>query len=104
MQAAYGSGPWGRNVRAPRDAARPAPLLRREFAVSGRVREATLYYAAGGYADFSLNGAPASNDVLTPGFTDYDDTVQYTTADVTKQLAARAPTRSASSSAAASTA
>ncbi len=86
VQAAYGSGPWGRNVREPRDAARPAPLLRREFAVSGRVREATLYYAAGGYADFSLNGAPTSKDVLTPGFTDYDDTVQYTTADLTKQL------------------
>ena len=86
VQAAYGSGPWGRNVRAPRDEARPAPLLRREFAVSGRVRNATLFYAAGGYADFSLNGAPASKDVLSPGFTDYDDTVQYTTADLTDRL------------------
>ena len=91
-------------MRAPRDAARPAPLLRREFAVSGRVRNATLYYAAGGYADFSLNGEPASEDVLTPGFTDYDDTVQYTTADLTDAARARARTRSAPSSAAASTA
>ena len=86
VQAAYGSGPWGRNVRAPRADARPAPLLRREFAVSGRVRNATLFYAAGGYADFSLNGAPASEDVLSPGFTDYDDTVQYATADLTRAL------------------
>ncbi|MDA0164054.1 family 78 glycoside hydrolase catalytic domain [Solirubrobacter ginsenosidimutans] len=86
VQAAYGSGPWGRNVRAPRDEARPAPLLRREFTVGGRVRNATLFYAAGGYADFSLNGAPASKDVLSPGFTDYDDTVQYTTADLTDRL------------------
>ena len=29
---------------------------------------------------------PASDDVLTPGFTDYDDTVQYTTADLTRAL------------------
>ena len=86
VQAAYGSGPWGRNVRAPRADARPAPLLRREFAVTGRVRNATLFYAAGGYADFSLNGAPASADVLSPGFTDYDDTVQYATADLTRKL------------------
>lgn len=85
-QAAYGSGPWGRNVRTPRDAARPAPLLKRDFTVDGRVKNATLFYAAGGYADFSLNGRPTSQDVLTPGFTDYDDTVQYTTADLTKQL------------------
>ncbi len=86
VQAPYGSGPWGRNVRAPRDAARPAPLLRREFAVTGRVREATLYYAAGGYANVSLNGRPASDEVLSPGFTDYDDTVQYQATDVTQQL------------------
>ncbi|MDA0183817.1 family 78 glycoside hydrolase catalytic domain [Solirubrobacter phytolaccae] len=85
-QAAYGSGPWGRNVRTPRDAARPAPLLRRDFTVNGRIRNATLFYAAGGYADFSVNGKPASQDVLSPGFTDYDDTVQYATADLTKAL------------------
>lgn len=86
VQATYGSGPWGRNVRTPRDAARPAPLLKRDFTVSGRVKNATLFYAAGGYADFSLNGEPASDDVLSPGFTDYDDTVQYTTADLTDAL------------------
>jgi len=83
VQAAYGSGPWGRNVRTPRDAARPAPLVKRAFDVDGRVKNATLFYAAGGYADFTINGARASKDVLTPGFTDYDDTVQYTTADLT---------------------
>ena len=84
--ATYGDGPWGRNVRPPRDEARPAPLLRREFAVTGPVRNATLYLAAGGYADVSLNGAPASDDVLSPGFTDYDDTVQYVATDLTAKL------------------
>ncbi len=86
QQAIYGSGPWGRNVRPPRDEARPAPLLRREFAVTGSVRNATLYLAAGGYANVSLNGEPASDDVLSPGFTDYDDTVQYVATDLTDRL------------------
>jgi len=84
--ATYGGGPWGNNVRPPRDEARPAPLLRREFVVTGPVRNATLYLAAGGYANVSLNGAPASDDVLSPGFTDYDDTVQYVATDLTHQL------------------
>ncbi len=85
-QARYGSGPWGRNVRPPRADARPAPLLRHEFEVAGDVRNATLFYAAGGYADVSLNGEPASDGVLSPGFTDYDDTVQYEAADTTDRL------------------
>ncbi|WP_456320005.1 family 78 glycoside hydrolase catalytic domain [Phytohabitans suffuscus] len=86
VQAAYGQGPWGSNVRPPQAEARPAPLLRKEFAVVGELADATLYYAAGGYANVSLNGAPISDDVLSPGFTDYDDTVQYTATDVTDQL------------------
>ncbi|WP_156393625.1 family 78 glycoside hydrolase catalytic domain [Nocardioides sp. Root140] len=86
-QADYGSGPWGSGVRAPKTEVNPAPLLRREFQVDGDVRDATLFVAAGGYADMSLNGAPVSDDVLSPGFTDYDDTVQYVATDVTDQLA-----------------
>ncbi len=43
----------------------------------GRSATRRCTYAAGGYANVSLNGAPASEDVLSPGFTDYDDTVQY---------------------------
>ena len=72
---------------APRATPRgPRRCCKRAFDVTGRVRNATLFYAAGGYADFTVNGRRASDDVLTPGFTDYDDTVQYTTADLTDQL------------------
>jgi alpha-L-rhamnosidase len=84
--ATYGGGPWGSQVRSPTRTPRPAPLLRREFDVRDRVRDATLYLAAGGYANVSLNGRPASDQVLAPGFTDYDDTVQYTAIDLTKAL------------------
>ncbi|MBB4908535.1 family 78 glycoside hydrolase catalytic domain [Actinophytocola algeriensis] len=82
----YGGAPWGSQVRPPKQTPRPAPLLRREFEVGKRVRDATLYLAAGGYANVSLNGRPASDEVLSPGFTDYDDTVQYTAIDLTKAL------------------
>ncbi|GAB3430702.1 family 78 glycoside hydrolase catalytic domain [Actinophytocola sediminis] len=80
--ADYGSGPWGDQVRPPTREPLPAPLLRREFEVDAQVRDATLYLAAGGYANVSLNGRPASDQVLSPGFTDYDDTVQYTAIDL----------------------
>ncbi|MEE6286865.1 family 78 glycoside hydrolase catalytic domain [Georgenia sp. MJ173] len=86
--AAFGSGPWGSNVRPPADDVNAAPLLRREFTVDGDVRAATLYLAAGGYADVTLNGNRISEDMLSPGFTDYDDTVQYAATDLTDQLRA----------------
>jgi hypothetical protein len=65
---------------------RPAPLLRKEFTVDGKLADATLYYAAGGYAEVSLNGGAIDDGVLSPGFTDYDDTVQYAAVDVTGRL------------------
>lgn len=84
--AAYGSGPWGSGVRLPVRDPLPAPLLRRELEVGPRLERATLYLAAGGYANVSLNGRPADDQVLAPGFTDYDDTVQYTATDLTRRL------------------
>ncbi len=86
VQAAFGSGPWGTQVRDPAAPVEPAPLLRKEFEVTGPVAAATIYVAAGGYADVSLNGAKISDDVLSPGFTDYDDTAQYVADDITDQL------------------
>ncbi|MBD3915141.1 family 78 glycoside hydrolase catalytic domain [Nocardioides hwasunensis] len=64
----------------------PAPLMRKEFSVSQPVAHATHYVAAGGYADVTLNGERISDDTLSPGFTDYDDTVQYVGTDVTDQV------------------
>lgn len=84
--AAYGSGPWGGGVRPPARDPLPAPLLRRELEIGPDLERATLYLAAGGYASVSLNGSPADDHVLSPGFTDYDDTVQYTALDLTRRL------------------
>jgi hypothetical protein len=85
-QGVYGGAPWNRNVRDPKPEVAPAPLLRKEFEIDREVANATVYVAAGGYADVSLNGGPISADVLSPGFTDYDDTVQYVATDVTDLL------------------
>ncbi|WP_308798501.1 family 78 glycoside hydrolase catalytic domain [Agromyces silvae] len=88
VHATYGSGPWGSGVRAPVADPNPAPLLRKEFDLSAGVRQATVFVAAGGYADVTLNGEPISADVLSPGFTDFDDTAQYVATDVTSLLEA----------------
>ncbi len=85
-QATYGSGPWGSGVREPKEEPDAAPLLRKEFTVDGEIANATIHYSAGGYANVSLNGEPISDEMLAPGFTDYDDTVQYVSTDLTEQL------------------
>ena len=64
-------------------AARPAPMLRRSFTVTKPVARARIYASGLAYNDLRVNGAPASERVLDPGFTRYDRTVLYTTHDVT---------------------
>ena len=84
FEADWGDSQWiGRDRTRP---ATPAPLLRKEFSVRDGVTSAKIYVAAGGYADMSLNGAPINDEILSPGFTDYDDHAQYVVTDVTDQL------------------
>lgn len=59
-----------------------APLLRKEFVVSQPVKRATLYVAALGMADVTINGRRVTDDVLGPPFTDYTKQVVYVTRDV----------------------
>lgn len=63
-----------------------APLLRYVFGVKAGLASARLYVAAGGYADVSINGHPASNAVLSPDFANYDKRVLYLAHDVTALL------------------
>lgn len=86
VQARYGAGPWGNGVRLPVAAPAAAPLMRKEFSVDQQVTSAKIYVAAGGYANVSLNGAPINDELLSPGYTDYDDHAQYTVTDITNQL------------------
>ena len=66
---------------------RPAPLLRRTFAPSGRVRRAILYSTARGLVEMHLNGKRVGDAVLAPGWTDYRTRIEYAAHDVTELLA-----------------
>ncbi len=65
----------------------PAVDLRREFALSEKVRSARLYVTALGSYRVYLNGSRVGADVLTPEFTDYRKRVLYQTYDVESLLA-----------------
>ena len=70
------------------NALRPAPYLRREFAVTEPVASARLHVTALGLYEARLNGHRVGDAFLTPGWTDYDRRVAYQTYDVTSLLAA----------------
>ncbi|WP_411098484.1 family 78 glycoside hydrolase catalytic domain [Streptomyces sp. x-45] len=83
--APYGQGPWGGDVTVTTPDA-PAPLLRRSFTVPGRVARARLYISGLAYYEAEINGRRVGDQVLDPGFTDYDETVLYAVHDVTELL------------------
>ena len=66
---------------------RPAPFLRRSFAVGRPVRRAMLYATARGLVELHLNGARVGDAVLAPGWTDYRKRIEYAAHDVTELLA-----------------
>lgn len=64
----------------------PAPYLRKSFQLDGAIKKARLYVTALGLYESSINGLPISEDVFAPGWTDYNNRVQYQTYDVTHLL------------------
>ena len=64
----------------------PAPYLRRGFQVTGPVAAARLYVTALGLYEARLNGRRVGDAFLTPGWTDYDQRIQYQAYDVTRLL------------------
>ena len=64
----------------------PSPYLRKEFPLHKPVRRARLYATARGVHELYMNGSRVGNDVLAPGWTDYDRRVQYQTYDITPLL------------------
>jgi len=61
-------------------------LLRREFTVRPGLRRALAHVCGLGAYEFTLNGARVGEDLLAPGWTDYDETCLYDTHDITAQL------------------
>jgi len=66
-----------------------SPLLRKEFAVKKRVKRALLHVTAQGLYRVAINGSPAHDDVLAPGWTDYNKRRHYRCHDVTALLPKR---------------
>lgn len=62
--------------------AQPA-LVRTRFTLDRPVERAVLFWTALGVAEPELNGAPVSDDVLSPGWTAYRDRLVHETVDVT---------------------
>jgi alpha-L-rhamnosidase len=73
---------WEEDTSQPR----PGPLLRHEFDVRAGVARARLYVTALGVYEAQINGAPAADHVLGPGWTSYNHRLRYQTLDVTNLL------------------
>ena len=59
-------------------ASAPAPLLRRDFRLRGRVRRARAYVSGLGYYELRINGRKVGDHHLDPGYTRYDRRVKIT--------------------------
>jgi len=64
----------------------PSPYFRKEFELSSEVQSARLYITSLGIYEANLNGQQVGTEVFTPGWTDYDQRVQYQVYDVAELL------------------
>ncbi|MBW7456364.1 alpha-L-rhamnosidase N-terminal domain-containing protein, partial [Paenibacillus sepulcri] len=64
-----------------------SPLLRRTFSVKAKVKSARIYATSLGIYEISLNGIRVGEDYFTPGWTSYNERLQYQTYEVTDLLA-----------------
>ena len=64
----------------------PARMLRKDFSAKDEIRRATVYFSGLGLSELYVNGAKISDDVLSPGLTDYSKRVFYVTYDVTAHV------------------
>ncbi|MEU9272626.1 family 78 glycoside hydrolase catalytic domain [Streptomyces sp. NPDC048251] len=68
--------------------ARPQPLVRKGFATKAgkKMASARVYASALGLYELEINGEPVGDQVLAPGWTNYQKRIQSQTYDVTKLL------------------
>ncbi len=86
MQAKWDAQWIGSDVVGGPRSSPPAPLLRRTFNLPSEPVHARLYATALGVYDCQINGSPAHDDVLSPGWTDFKRRVYYRAYDVTGLL------------------
>ena len=64
----------------------PAPMLRSEFEVSDGILSARAYVTAHGLYEMHINGRRVGQELFTPGWTSYNNRLQYQTYDITRLL------------------
>ena len=74
------------NAVEPKHTGPQSLLLRREFAVPSQIKRAVVHVSGLGQYEMTINGSKVGNDLLTPGWTDYRNTILYNTYDVTAQI------------------
>jgi alpha-L-rhamnosidase len=80
---ANGMGPWNKIAWVDESRRLPARLLRHEFEAQNRIHRATAYMSGLGLSELYINGKKVSDDVLSPGLTEYNKRAFYVTHDVT---------------------
>tara|TARA_B100001093_G_scaffold518552_1_gene603817 strand:+ start:1558 stop:4233 length:2676 start_codon:yes stop_codon:yes gene_type:complete len=65
---------------------RKSPYFKKDFSTSKNVQSAFLHISAQGMYEAHLNGKKIGDDYLTPGWTAYNDRIQYQTYDVSQYL------------------
>lgn len=81
--------PWQAAMITPAEDFDGAPLLRKEFQLAeghGGVVRATLRATAFGVYEAFINGVPAGEDVLSPGWSSYEWRLRYRSYDVTSLM------------------
>ncbi len=89
-QSDWGSAKW--IELAGRTAAQPLPMFARGFSVDKPVSSARLYLSGLGLMEGQLNGSKLTDEVLAPGYTNYQLSAEYRTYDVTSKLRSGANT------------
>jgi alpha-L-rhamnosidase len=79
-------GDWQAKWISAEDTLIDAPLLRKEFSIGKKIREAYAYVTCAGYYEFYLNGEKIGDHVMDPGMTDYSKTILYSTYDITDKI------------------
>ena len=84
QQSDWGSAKW--IELAGRNNTQPLPIFARAFSVDKTVKSARLYMSGLGLFEAQLNGSKLTDEVLAPGYTNYQLSAEYRTYDVTGKL------------------
>ncbi|MCK4700200.1 MAG: family 78 glycoside hydrolase catalytic domain, partial [Bacteroidales bacterium] len=81
-QASWISQANEQNISGPR----PCPIFRKEFILDKEISSARAYVTCLGLYEMELNGHRVGDQVFTPGWTSYNNRLQYQTYDITQYL------------------